>query len=116
MPNSPLTPEWFAEQREICNKATRGDRDSGGLSVTCAGRGVIAACPNPQHSGVFECCDNAFFIAAARTEIPRLIATIEEARSDPPAHGEYRVVGGGGQDLTRPGLDLHELARKPPRR
>ena len=45
-----------------------------------------------------------------------LVAIIEEARSDPPAHGEYRVVGGGGQDLTRPGLDLHELARKPPRR
>lgn len=38
------------------------------------------------------------------------------ASSNPALRGEYRVIWGDGQDATRPGLDVDDLALKPARR
>lgn len=44
-----------------------------------------------------------------------LVSLVKEARADPSLRGQYRVVWGTGKDCTRPGLDLDQLARVPPR-
>lgn len=44
-----------------------------------------------------------------------VVAFDQLTRSDPSIRGEYRVIWGDGQDATRPGLDVDDLARKPSR-
>lgn len=43
-----------------------------------------------------------------------IVALVEEARADPSLRGQYRVVWGGGDDCTRPGLELDQLTAVPP--
>lgn len=44
-----------------------------------------------------------------------IVAFAQEASGDPSMRGEYRVIFGDGQDATRPGLDVDDLARVPSR-
>jgi len=44
-----------------------------------------------------------------------LVTLFEQAHRDPALNGQYRVVWGTGQDCTRPGLNLNQLALVPPR-
>jgi len=49
---------------------TKGEWIHNGLTINSFGRGIIASCPTPNNSGVFECTANAKLIASA----PKLLA------------------------------------------
>ena len=91
MKPQPLQPEELKEIEARCEAATpgpwTGEYDDTGMVVVRGNADDFGS----DHIGTFEHGDGAF-IAHARTDIPRLIATIEEARREQPV----RVTDDGG--------------------
>jgi hypothetical protein len=110
MPNE-LTPEWFAEQRAICEKATPGPWDDSTLKGQKIFAGNMTICdirgwgyltgaeamnlPEEQAIGIQEA--NAALIAAARTNYPLVLEELEK-RMTPvkpavylPQHSSFHV-------------------------
>lgn len=81
--SAPLTREELAEIAARLPLTSDPPWIIKGTEVVCD-RGVICDVPTPRTKGVFDCAENRTFIAHARTDIPRLLATVAslQARVD----------------------------------
>jgi hypothetical protein len=82
MSEQQVLPEFIATLKAAAQRAMQGVWEREGLSIL-ADRGTIAKCPTPREDGVFDCHENAEYIAAASPEnILKLLASLAQSEAE----------------------------------
>jgi hypothetical protein len=82
MSEQQVLPELIATLKAAAQRSMQGVWERAGLSIL-ADRGTIAKCPTPREDGVFDCNENAEYIARASPEnILKLIASLAQSEAE----------------------------------